>query len=123
MSLPEHVEPPWTLPTEPFDVEIRPARRCVLVMPRGELDLATTDRVAEDIDGLVEAGFDEIVLDLRAVSFMDSTGLRLVIQQSRRPDARVPIVDGPPDVARVFDLTGTRAELPFLGPRDVRSLG
>jgi anti-sigma B factor antagonist len=107
---------------EPFDVEIRPARHRVIVVPRGELDLATTDRVADDIDALVEAGFDEIVLDLRAVSFMDSTGLRLVIRQAYRPDARVRIVDGPTAVARLFDLTGTRAQLPFLAPREVRAV-
>jgi anti-sigma B factor antagonist len=108
---------------EPFDVEIRPARRRVVVAPRGELDVATTDRVADEIDGLVAAGFDEIVLDLRAVSFMDSTGLRLVVRQARRRDASVRIVDGPVPVARVFDLTGMRAELPFLAAHEVILLG
>jgi hypothetical protein len=72
--------------------------------------------VADDMDRLVEAGFDEIVLVLCAVSFMDSTGLRLVIRQTRRPDLSVRIVDGPTAVAHAFDLTGLRAQLQTLGP-------
>jgi anti-anti-sigma factor len=104
---------------EPFLVEIRPARSRVVVAPRGELDLATTDRLADEIDGLVNAGFDEIVLDLRELTFMDSTGLSLVVRQAQRPDATVVIVDGPAPVARLFDLTGMRAELPFLEAHEV----
>jgi anti-sigma B factor antagonist len=104
---------------EPFALEIRPARDRVIVAPRGELDLATTDRVEDAIDDLVLAGFDEVVVDLRAVSFMDSTGLRLVIRQVRRPDATVRLIDGNPAVSRLFDLTATRAELDFLAPYEV----
>jgi anti-sigma B factor antagonist len=91
----------------------------VIVAPSGELDLATADRLADAIDELSIAGFDQIVLDLRAVSFMDSTGLRLVVGQVRRPDATVRLIDGGPAVARLFDLTGVRADLDFLGPHEV----
>src|SRR4051812_30872863 len=99
---------------EPFGLEIRPARERVIVIPRGELDVATIDRVAQAIDDVAEAGFKHIVLDLRAVSFMDSTGLCLVLMEARRPDATVRLIDGGPAVARLFDLTGVRAELDFL---------
>jgi anti-sigma B factor antagonist len=104
---------------EPFEIEVRPARQRVIVAVRGELDLATVDRLAEAIDNLTEAGFDQIVVDLRAVSFMDSTGLCLIIRQVRRPDATVRLIDGGPAVARLFDLTGVRAELDFLAPHEV----
>jgi anti-sigma B factor antagonist len=106
-------------PPEPFDVEIRPSRARVVVAPRGELDLATTDRVDEAMDELVGSGFAEIVLDLRALTFMDSTGLRLVIRQALRQDATVRIIDGTGPVARLFDLTGVRSRLPFLSAREV----
>jgi len=106
---------------EPFEIEIRPARQQVVVAPLGELDMATTDRLADAVDDLLDAGFDDIVLDFRGLSFMDSTGLQLVIEQARRPDATVRIVDGADPVARLFDLTGTRAELPFLAPHEVPS--
>jgi anti-anti-sigma factor len=104
---------------EPFDVEIRPARERVVVAPRGELDVATAGRVEAEIDGLAAAGFMDIVLDLRGLSFMDSTGLCLVLQQVGRPDTTVRLVDGPGAVARLFDLTCVREELPFLAPHEV----
>jgi anti-sigma B factor antagonist len=103
----------------PFDVEIRPARERVVVAPRGELDLATAERLEAEIDGLVTAGFADVVLDLRGLSFMDSTGLRLVVRQVRRVDVTVRLVDGSDAVARLFDLTGVREELPFLAPHEV----
>jgi anti-sigma B factor antagonist len=114
---PRRVERP-----EPFAVEIRPAREQVIVAPRGELDFATAERVEAEIDRLAEAGFDQIVLDLRGLSFMDSTGVWLVLAQVRRPDATVRLVDGAASVARVFDLTGVRPELPFLAPDEVLRL-
>src|SRR4051812_35653580 len=107
MSLQHHVDPqdagtprapapvPLGLP-EPFDIKIRPARERVVVAPRGELDIATTERVAEAIDELVLAGFAEVVLDLRAVSFMDSTGLRLVLRQSPPGDPPLRLTPGAP---------------------------
>jgi anti-sigma B factor antagonist len=104
---------------EPFAIEITPARERVIVTPRGELDLATTGQVSEAIDGLVAAGFAEIVLDLRRVSFMDSTGLRLVMRETQRSDTEVRVIDGAPPVARLFDLTGIRSHLPFLAPHEV----
>jgi anti-sigma B factor antagonist len=118
------VPPPANGPErpEPFEVEVRPARGRVVVIARGELDLATADRVADAIEELLEAGFHEIVLDLRRVSFMDSSGLRVVIGQSRRPNVDLHLVDGSGPVARLFDLTGMRGELSFLAPDEVLSL-
>ena len=98
---------------EPFSVETRPDRRRVLVVPRGELDLATVDAVSREIDELVARGFEQIVIDLRGVSFMDSTGLRLVIRHSAREDARVSVIDGSDAISRLFDLTGTRDAIRF----------
>ena len=97
-----------------FVVETLPDRERVVVAPRGELDIATVTRVSDEIDALVAVGFGDLVLDLRGVSFMDVAGLRLAITQARRPDATVPLIDGPPAVARIFDLAGVRQELPFL---------
>jgi anti-sigma B factor antagonist len=98
---------------EPFSVETRPDRRRVLVIPRGELDLATVDAVSKEIDELVVRGFGQIVLDLRQISFMDSTGLRIVLHHARRDDVFVTVIDGPDAVSRLFDLTGARSAIRF----------
>ena len=101
---------------DPFEIEVRPDRDRVFVIPRGELDMASTDLVAERIDALVGDGFEAIVLDLRELTFMDSAGVRLVVQQTRSPDRKVTLIDGTDPVARLFDLTGLRPHLPFVEP-------
>jgi anti-anti-sigma factor len=85
----------------------------VLVAPHGELDLDTVGLVAEEVDELVDRGVDAIVIDLRSTSFIDSTGLRLLLVQTARTDARITVIDGPAIVSRLFDLAGIRDVLPF----------
>lgn len=114
MSQPDGAHRP-DLP-EPFEIEVRPDDGRAFVIPRGELDMASTDLVAERIDALVSDGFEAIVLDLRELTFMDSAGVRLVVQQTRSPDRRVSLIDGNEPVARLFDLTGLRPHLPFFTP-------
>jgi anti-anti-sigma factor len=99
--------------TEPFSVEIRPDRQRVFVAPHGELDLDTVGQVAAEVDELVARGFAAIVIDLRATSFIDSSGMHLLLSCARRGDARITVMDGPPAVSRVFDLAGVRDILAF----------
>jgi anti-sigma B factor antagonist len=98
---------------EPFRVEIRPDRRRVFVKPHGEVDIDTVDQLRAAVDDLALRGFEAIVIDLRPTTFMDSSGLHLLIDAARRTDARVTLIDGPKAVSRVFDLVGMRAVLPF----------
>src|SRR4051794_36618734 len=98
---------------EDLVVETRPDRERVIVAPRGELDVATVGRVAVEMEELVRVGVTDLVLDLRGLTFMDVWGLRLVIEQAGREDATVELIDGPPAVARMFDLAGVRAGLCF----------
>src|SRR5215204_6423306 len=100
MSQPDGSQRP-DLP-EPFEVEVRPDHSRTFVIPRGELDMASTGQVADHIDALVGDGTEEIVLDLRELTFMDSAGVRLIVQQTRSPDRRVSIIDGNEPVARLF---------------------
>jgi anti-anti-sigma factor len=102
---------------EPFSVEVLPDRRRVVVVPHGEVDIATVDQLAEEIDELVGRGFDTVVVDLRATSFLDSSGVHLLLRQSARNDALVTLVDGAPAVARVIDLAGVRRLLRFEAAR------
>jgi anti-anti-sigma factor len=103
------------LEPDPFHVEVRPDRGRVVVVPHGEVDIATADQLAREIDELVARGFDTIVVDLRATSFMDSSGLHLLLRQSARTDVRVTLIDGAPAVRRAIDLAGIRELLPFEG--------
>lgn len=98
---------------EPFSVEVRPDRRRVLIIPHGELDLDTVPVVATQVDELIARGFDVLVIDLRETSFIDSSGVHLLFKCAQRTDARITVIDGPPAVSRIFDLTSAREILTF----------
>jgi anti-sigma B factor antagonist len=80
---------------------------------RGELDLATLP-VAERAVGKVDGSATVLVLDLRKLDFIDSSGLRLILATAEKwggDSRRLYIVRGPAQVERVFELTGTAARL------------
>ncbi|MEA2280849.1 MAG: hypothetical protein QOK21_1456 [Solirubrobacteraceae bacterium] len=104
----------------PFDVAIRRDRDRMIVVPEGELDLASVDRLGASIHDLVEAGYEAIVLDLRRLTFMDSTGLRLILAECRRPDVAVRVIDGTEVVARLFDICRVRESMSFMDPHELR---
>lgn len=90
-------------------IELQPDGDRVAVSLAGELDIATVGRVEEQVDQARSTGFAEVVLDLRAVTFMDSTGLRLLLRLDAAARAegfafRIADEDGP--VRRLLELTG-----------------
>jgi anti-anti-sigma factor len=77
----------------------------------GELDLASADRLAREVHGVLGAGAAQLVLDLRDVDFIDSTGLRVLL--SLRNDAKrnrhgLSLIPPAADVRRVFEITVTQ---------------
>lgn len=96
-------------PGPEFSVEVRQDGASVIVAPRGELDLGSVDqlRAALRRHDLVHAR--TIVLDLRQLSFLDSSGLSLVLEEHQRCErdrCDFQLVPGPETVQRVFDMTG-----------------
>jgi anti-sigma B factor antagonist len=96
-----------------FRIDVRPDRRRVVVAPCGELDLATVAELEGRLQELIADGWAALVLDLRGLSFMDATGLSLVIRLTSRRDVSVEVVDGSDPIARLFDVAGVREHLPF----------
>jgi anti-sigma B factor antagonist len=91
-----------------FRVEIEPEREHVRVIPHGELDLVTVEVLQAQIDELRSSGIAQIVLDLRQLSFMDSTGLRLLLTldaAARSDGFDFSIVDRKGPVRRLLELT------------------
>lgn len=83
----------------------------------GELDIATAGRIEEELERAEASGARSIVLDLSGLTFMDSTGVRLVLSanaRSRADSNRLSIVRGPASVQRVFELSGVDSTLPFV---------
>ena len=102
---------------EPFRCEVDPHRASVFVRPVGELDLATAPIVDTQLSELVAAGFTSLVLDLRQLRFLDSTGLRLLLSWDAR--ARAEGVEastssqGPPRCSASSTIAGVAHLLPF----------
>jgi anti-sigma B factor antagonist len=108
----------------PFGIDVHPERDIVRVCPSGDVDLATAGAIRRQIDELTSAGFRRIVLDLGGVTFLDSTGIRLVIDLATRARTEgwaLAIVEGSPDVQQVFRITGLLERLPFVPAADVHN--
>jgi len=106
-----------------FDLDVEPERDAVRVRPSGEVDLATAGRIGTQVEELVSVGFTRIVVDLRAVTFLDSTGIRLLLelaQSARCGGWQLAVIEGPPDVQRVFEIAGVASMLPFVEATAVR---
>jgi anti-anti-sigma factor len=102
-----------------FSVEVVPERDTVRVVPAGELDLLTAKELDERLYDLRGAGFARIVLDLRRLAFLDSTGVRLIVVHdglARENGCAFALIGGPPPVQRVFEVCGLLDRLTFLEP-------
>lgn len=74
----------------------------------GELDIATADQLTDALAGLAPRPGDNLTIDLSAVSFMDSTGLRVLIAANANAKAAgydLLIVTGESPAKRVLELT------------------
>ena len=103
-------------PPETFSCNVESSDGHVRVIPRGEVDLASADELQGHVIELREGGFDRI---LREVTFMDSTGLRLILawaEEARRDGVEFGLVPGQPVVQRLFEVTGLLHRLRFMEP-------
>jgi anti-anti-sigma factor len=73
----------------------------------GELDLSSYEE-AERILAPLFAAEDDVTLDVSRLTFMDSSGIRLIIQlrQALPSDRRLILRSATPQVARVADIAG-----------------
>lgn len=81
----------------------------VLLTVTGELDIATVPVVRDRLAGLTEAGARRLVVDLRDVSFMDSTGLAAFIHAKMRlgDEGSLTLVMEPDSYAHlIFEVAG-----------------
>jgi anti-anti-sigma factor len=96
---------------------VEPDRERVIVRPVGEIDLASVGVVEGPLTDLLASGFAALVLDLRGVTFMDSTGLRLLMRTARRAEADgVDLaieIDPAGPVHRLLELTAVLPLLPI----------
>jgi anti-sigma B factor antagonist len=96
----------------------------VVVAATGELDLSGATVLEAELERLEEdPELATVVLDLRGLEFMDSSGLRLVVladMRAREAGRRFVLVRGPETVHRVFEITRMSERLDFVAdPEEV----
>jgi anti-anti-sigma factor len=114
---------------EPFAVEVQRRGHVTIVQPRGELDLATVETLRTTLDVAIAetlraalGGFEtgaRLVLDLRGLSFIESTGLHLLValdQHAQRDGFQLALLAPPAPVDRAIQLCGLDHLLPFVAP-------
>ena len=99
-----------------FQIEEAHDNRTVVLTLHGELDLASVDEVQRRLDAL-RAGGVATRLDLDDLSFMDSSGLRVVLQaaEAGRDGAwQFTLTPGSEQVRQLFTSAGVADRLPIV---------
>ena len=103
-------------PVNSFGLESTERDGCAVLAVSGEVDLATAPRLREALTGLVADGHTQVVVDLTATEFLDSTGLGALITGLKRVRAKggdLRIVCTSPRVCKVFEITSIDKVIPM----------
>ena len=92
---------------ESLDLSLEPISvgDCTVVRVTGDIDLSTAPGLR---DALTRSGAEHMVVDLRGVAFLDSTGLGVLVgalKRLRRSGGSLKIVTSGGRVRRLFELT------------------
>jgi anti-sigma B factor antagonist len=94
-------------------------RHQVVLHLTGELDIATANAAHKRLIDLGLRRGEELALDLSGLTFMDSTGIRLVLQaraHALQHGAAFVVVRGPDAVMRALELVGLDQQLDLVDP-------
>jgi anti-sigma B factor antagonist len=105
-------------PPEEFAISTSEIDGRAHVTLRGELDLATAPELEDVLTERIDQS-QEVVVDLRSLEFMDSSGIRVLVAahaRAGRTGTRVFIVRPAPDsaVGKIVDVSGLDRELNIL---------
>lgn len=98
-----------------FSVEVRRDGARLTVAPIGDIDLATAGELRRALRRAGEG--DTLVLDLTDVTFMDSVGVGLVVEQQKRAEREggdFRLRRGPGNIQRLFQITGLEPRLRWI---------
>jgi anti-sigma B factor antagonist len=104
----EHLRQPVVAAVEEQD-------HAVVVRLVGELDLYNAEEVRQTLDGVCARDPGRVVVDLAEVSFIDSTGLGVLVEaRSKLTDRKTFILAGPqPETRRALEISGLAKHMPI----------
>lgn len=97
-----------------FEVDVRDDDQAVVIGVRGELDLASSPALEHELESGSAASASLVVVDLRELEFMDSTGLSVLVRAHQRATdngQQFAVVRGSQQVQRLLTLTGVAERL------------
>ena len=95
--------------------------RTHVVAPRGEVDAVTAPQLGRRLLSLAEEGKTRLVVDLSNVTFMDSTGIGVLlnaVKQLRQREGGLVLVCPTERILRPFQITGLMDHLRIFGSRE-----
>jgi anti-sigma B factor antagonist len=96
--------------TRPLSLEtITIGSDCALIRVGGEIDVFTASQLRETVVDLIASGVAHVIADLRAVDFLDSTGLGAIVgghKRLRTIDGSLILAASPDRILRLFRITG-----------------
>jgi anti-sigma B factor antagonist len=102
-----------------FTCTVRSDTDAVVLAPEGELDLATAPVLDDQLHDVRDAGCRKLVVDLRGLTFIDSTGVQLLLRWAAwaaRNGRAFSLIPGSERVQMVFAITGIVDRLAFDRP-------
>ena len=109
----------------PLQVTAEPLEDARLIRAVGEIDMGTIGPLRRELDVAAEEAAT-VLLDLSGVTFIDSTGLHLLLETGRKSAEGgwgFALVRSSSVVQRLIEVSGTGDLLPVLDPRAEHVLG
>jgi anti-anti-sigma factor len=106
----------------PFELMIERRNGAVVLVMQGELDLSAKDRYEEELRKLADESFESLVVDLSGLTFIDSTGIKLLLgtlRDSEQDGLKVSFVKPVGPVKSLLETTGVADQLPLIDKRPV----
>ena len=104
-----------------FTVQLQPRSDVALIAVSGELDIASAPELAQTLEQIRPEQTKLVIVDLRELEFMDSTGLSIIVRAHQRlaeEGCELTLIKGKPQVQRLLDLTGVADRLRLVAEPD-----
>lgn len=105
----------------PFSLRTEEREAATVVYLEGELDLAGVPKLQEALHSAQHRDVSQIIVDLRGLTFLDSTGLGVLLASDiagRDGHVGVSFIRGNETVQKVFRITATEGRLTWIDAPD-----
>lgn len=100
-----------------LSIEVKAEQEVLLARIKGEMDLASADKIRAEVDECLKEGeLRHLVLDLSGVTFIDSSGIGVILGRYRKlaeGGGKLAILKPQPQVRRVLDIAGLSRLTPY----------